>query len=86
MPSSVQDVRAKFKRFRILVVGRAHAGKTTMLRKVCNATGKPEIFDGKGNKVDLTFHPTSALPTDQSRSDQCRCRETLCRCMYVRTI
>ncbi|KAJ8579605.1 hypothetical protein M405DRAFT_870129 [Rhizopogon salebrosus TDB-379] len=23
-----------------------------MLRKVCNATGKPEIFDGKGNKIN----------------------------------
>jgi septin family protein len=52
MPSSAQDVKAKFKRFRILVVGRASAGKTTLLRKVYNATGKPEIFDGKGNKVD----------------------------------
>jgi hypothetical protein len=31
MPSSAQDVRAKFKRFRILVVGRANAGKTTLL-------------------------------------------------------
>ncbi|KAJ8582804.1 hypothetical protein M405DRAFT_829951 [Rhizopogon salebrosus TDB-379] len=58
MPSSAQDVRAKFKRFRILVVGRANAGKTTLLQKVYNATGKPEIFDGKGNKVDplLTQH------------------------------
>jgi hypothetical protein len=27
--------------------GRANAGKTT-LQNVCNATGKPEIFDGKG--------------------------------------
>jgi hypothetical protein len=87
MPPSAQDVRAKFTRFRILVVGRANVSKTTLLQKVCNATGKPEIFDGKGNKVDHTFHATSALPTDKSRSDQCRCRETLRRCtMYVRPI
>jgi hypothetical protein len=56
MSSSAQDVRAKFKRFQILVVGRASAGKTALqtllLRKVYDATGKPEIFDGKGNKVD----------------------------------
>jgi septin family protein len=52
MPSSAQVVRAKFKRFQILVVGSANAGKATLLRKVYNATGKSEIFDGKGNKVD----------------------------------
>ncbi|KAJ8584204.1 hypothetical protein M405DRAFT_866426 [Rhizopogon salebrosus TDB-379] len=46
MPSSAQDVRAKFTRFRMLVVGKAN------LQKVCNATGKPEIFDGKGNKIN----------------------------------
>ncbi|KAJ8581357.1 hypothetical protein M405DRAFT_751933, partial [Rhizopogon salebrosus TDB-379] len=32
--------------------GRDSAGKTTLLRKVCNAAGKPEIFDGKGNKIN----------------------------------
>jgi septin family protein len=51
MPLSAQDVRRKFKRFRILVVGRANAGKTTLLQKVCNTTEKPEIFDGEGKKV-----------------------------------
>ncbi|KAI6046664.1 GTP-binding protein [Pisolithus marmoratus] len=39
------------KRFRILVMGRANAGKTTILQRVCNSTDKPEIFDGKGNKL-----------------------------------
>ncbi|KIO04272.1 hypothetical protein M404DRAFT_143973 [Pisolithus tinctorius Marx 270] len=37
-------------RFRILVMGRANAGKTTILQRVCNSTEKPEIFDGKGKK------------------------------------
>jgi hypothetical protein len=49
MPSSARDGKAKFKRFRILVVGRANTGNTSLLRKVYNATGKPEIFDAKGN-------------------------------------
>ncbi|KAI6105206.1 GTP-binding protein [Pisolithus croceorrhizus] len=40
------------KRFRILVMGRANAGKTTILQRVCNSTDKPEIFDGEGNKID----------------------------------
>ncbi|KAJ8581803.1 hypothetical protein M405DRAFT_831779 [Rhizopogon salebrosus TDB-379] len=52
MPLSAQDVRKKFTRFRILVVGRANAGKTTLLQKVCNTTEKPLILDGKGNKID----------------------------------
>ncbi|KAJ8596751.1 hypothetical protein M405DRAFT_725751, partial [Rhizopogon salebrosus TDB-379] len=54
-----QDIRKKFGRFRILVVGRANAGKTTLLQRICNTTEKPEIFDRKGNKVDLAFHATS---------------------------
>ncbi|KAL4066359.1 hypothetical protein V8B97DRAFT_2025504 [Scleroderma yunnanense] len=39
-------------RFRILVMGRANAGKTTILQRVCNTTDLPEVFDGKGNKID----------------------------------
>ncbi|KAI6097085.1 GTP-binding protein [Pisolithus sp. B1] len=38
--------------FRILVIDRANAGKTTILQRVCNSTDEPEIFDGKGNKID----------------------------------
>ncbi|KAI6045685.1 GTP-binding protein [Pisolithus marmoratus] len=38
------------KRFRVLVMGRANAGKTTMLQRVCHSTDEPEIFDAKGNK------------------------------------
>ncbi|KIK21921.1 hypothetical protein PISMIDRAFT_680882 [Pisolithus microcarpus 441] len=43
------------KRFRVLVMGRANAGKTTILQRVCNSTDKPEIFDGKGNKIEDTI-------------------------------
>ncbi|KAI6002679.1 hypothetical protein EDC04DRAFT_3147010 [Pisolithus marmoratus] len=39
-------------RFRILVMGRANAGKTTILQRVCNTMDRPEIFDTKGRKVD----------------------------------
>ena len=47
----IQKTRAKFQQFRILVIGRANAGKTTILRKVCNTTGDPTIFDPNGKKV-----------------------------------
>jgi septin family protein len=46
-----QDLKKKAGRFRILVIGRANAGKTTILQKVCNTTEEPEIYDAKGEKV-----------------------------------
>jgi len=39
-------------RFRILIIGNANAGKTTILEKVRNAQGrKPEFLDADGRKV-----------------------------------
>lgn len=38
-------------RFRILIIGRANAGKTTILKKICNTTDDPEIYDKNGKKV-----------------------------------
>ena len=46
-----ENIREKFGRFRILIIGRANAGKTTILRAICNTTEDPEVFDGEGNKV-----------------------------------
>ena len=46
-----KNLQEKFGRFRILIVGRANAGKTTILRGICNSTENPEIYDGNGNKV-----------------------------------
>lgn len=42
---SAYDLRAKYTRFRILVIGRANAGKTTLLQRVCNTTEDPCIYD-----------------------------------------
>ena len=51
-------LRMKYKRFRILVIGRANAGKTTLLQRVCNTTEDPCIYD-KDNKnlVSLLHRP-----------------------------
>ncbi|KAH7906442.1 hypothetical protein BJ138DRAFT_1094125 [Hygrophoropsis aurantiaca] len=51
--ADADTIRSKFKRFRILVIGRANAGKTTILQKVCGTTDHPEIYDSKGNKIDV---------------------------------
>ena len=49
-----ETVRKHFDRigcFRILVIGRSNAGKTTLLQRVCNTTELPEVFNAKGEKV-----------------------------------
>ena len=54
--------RKYFEVFRILIVGRANAGKTTILQRVCATTKRPKIFDGNGKEVcysqaiDLVHH------------------------------
>jgi len=48
-----ENIREKFGRFRILIIGRANAGKTTILRAICNSTENPKVYDGEGNKIDL---------------------------------
>lgn len=45
------DERARCNQFRILIIGRANAGKTTILQKVCGTTEKPTVYNDKGKKV-----------------------------------
>ncbi|KAJ7803656.1 hypothetical protein B0H14DRAFT_2384367 [Mycena olivaceomarginata] len=47
------DIRKKCGHFRILVIGRANAGKTTILKKVCDSTKDPKIFSPTGKKVGV---------------------------------
>ncbi|KAI6138890.1 hypothetical protein BKA82DRAFT_1009248 [Pisolithus tinctorius] len=49
---SHKSTLAKIKKFRVLVMGRANAGKTTILQRVCNTVDKPDIFDARGNMID----------------------------------
>ena len=51
----VENLREKFGRFRILVIGRANAGKTTILKKICDSTEDPEIYNDRGEKVCPSF-------------------------------
>ncbi|KDQ06262.1 hypothetical protein BOTBODRAFT_39725 [Botryobasidium botryosum FD-172 SS1] len=39
-------------RFRILIIGRANAGKTTILRAVCGVEEEPEVYDEYGYKIE----------------------------------
>jgi septin family protein len=46
-------MRQETERFRILIIGNANAGKTTILEKVCNANGRsPDFLDAEGKKMD----------------------------------
>ncbi|KIJ25859.1 hypothetical protein M422DRAFT_273142 [Sphaerobolus stellatus SS14] len=50
-----EDIRRRVKCFRVLILGRANAGKTTILHKVCNTTEQPEIFDTRGQKASALY-------------------------------
>ncbi|KAF9458945.1 hypothetical protein BDZ94DRAFT_1291825 [Collybia nuda] len=52
-------LKEKAERFRILVIGGANAGKTTILKKICDTTGEPEIYNRMGRRIDAsTLEPT----------------------------
>ena len=46
-------IRRECPKFRILIIGKANAGKTTILRKMCNAKqdAKSVIYDAEGKEV-----------------------------------
>jgi len=47
-----QEIKDRCQKFRILIIGRANAGKTTILQKVCDTTKDPEIYNKDGEKVE----------------------------------
>lgn len=54
------NAREKYRHFRILVIGRANAGKTTLLKRVCNTTDEPCIYDEKSNSL-VRLLPTCGM-------------------------
>ncbi|KAJ7241763.1 hypothetical protein C8J57DRAFT_72763 [Mycena rebaudengoi] len=54
------DLRSQCKHFRILVIGRANAGKTTLLKKVCNSIENPMIFSPSDKKIEASVIEGSA--------------------------
>ncbi|KAG2140938.1 uncharacterized protein EDB93DRAFT_1252717 [Suillus bovinus] len=54
-----QVLREMIKQFRVLIIGRANAGKTSILHKVCNTADEPEIYDTEGHKFDAAVVESS---------------------------
>ncbi|KAF8172630.1 hypothetical protein K438DRAFT_1909106 [Mycena galopus ATCC 62051] len=47
-------------KFRVLVAGRANAGKTSILQRVCDTTESPKVYRLIGNdRKEIHLHPTS---------------------------
>jgi ABC-type phosphate/phosphonate transport system ATPase subunit len=59
---SAEQIRALCPQFRILIIGKANAGKTTILRKVCNAKpdAKPTVYDAKGKEVKVRLEKSQS--------------------------
>ena len=57
------EIREKYRQFRILVIGCANAGKTTLLKRVCNTNEEPCIYNKKNNELVryLSFSEASVL-------------------------
>lgn len=51
-PEKAKKYLENIEKFRILVIGRGNAGKTTILQRVCNSVDEPDVFDGEGNKIN----------------------------------
>ena len=64
-----EDIRARCPQFRILIIGKANAGKTTILRKVCNAKpdARPIVYDAKGKEVKVWFKKLADLAKTNQR-------------------
>ena len=75
-PEEAAKLRAKYSRFCILVIGRANAGKTTLLKRVCNTTEDPCIYDKDKNLVRnrliMGSHSHRFFTNSSNRPRRCR--------------
>lgn len=51
---SAQELGQKAGRFRVVIIGPANSGKTTILKKICNTTDDPVVYDSRG-EVNCTI-------------------------------
>jgi len=65
-------------KFRVLIIGRANAGKTSILQRVCDTTESPVVYQRKGSNKErvrcLSFVDSASLvsPPHQIQLDPSR--------------
>ncbi|KDQ16502.1 hypothetical protein BOTBODRAFT_30838 [Botryobasidium botryosum FD-172 SS1] len=57
------ELRSKYQYFRVLVMGRANAGKTTILKAVCGTTEAPQVYNKRGRRIQAK--KSILLPTSR---------------------
>ncbi|KDQ17637.1 hypothetical protein BOTBODRAFT_105342 [Botryobasidium botryosum FD-172 SS1] len=50
MEEAIQ-LRSKYQHFRVLIMGKANAGKTTILQAVCGTSEAPQVYNQQGRRV-----------------------------------
>jgi GTPase SAR1 family protein len=59
-PEQILPELPRYLRFRVLIIGRANAGKTSILQRVCDTTESPEIYKldpwGERERVSVILH------------------------------
>ncbi|KAH9021780.1 hypothetical protein EDB85DRAFT_402734 [Lactarius pseudohatsudake] len=48
--------------FRVLIIGRANAGKTSILQRICETTESPVIYRGREKVRSATFSSVNVIP------------------------
>ena len=72
-PEEAARLRAKYTHFRILVIGRANAGKTTLLKRVCNTKEDPVYSEVRYMCFACGFIPHSHHPLTDRSTQAPRC-------------
>jgi GTPase SAR1 family protein len=62
-PEEAAKLRARYTHFRVLVIGRANAGKTTLLKRVCNTKEDP-VYSKVKHRLRLNHTLIVPSPTD----------------------
>ncbi len=59
----VFEARQEYRHFRILVIGPANAGKTALLKRFCNTTDEPCIYDEQSDTLVRSLPSCGRSPT-----------------------
>ena len=62
----IEPISSEKDQFRVLIIGKANAGKTSILQRVCDTTDSPEIYtlDSDGNRKQVCSRPYSHFRSD----------------------